>query len=686
MEAEVQEHVTGRRQRLRVLVVEDDAATRRAVAKVLYSGEYADDEQVEVVEIADGAHALAVLGAAPGGADGPDTFDVQPDRAFDRGFDCAFIDYHLPGHNGLEVLRALRRAGRDTPVIIMTAVGDEELAVEVMKAGATDYLPKSRLSPDRVMQSLRHARRVHRAEQAVRDSERKFRALFDGALDAILIADDTGRYVDANPAACALVGLSREQLLGMCVADLVGPGPDVAAGADGGRVTTAVAWQEFLRRGEAKGWVRLRHAAGGADREVEFSARANFMPGHHLSVLRDITERRRAEEALRQTNERFRALVNASPVAVLVVDARGVVLVWNPAAERTLGWPAAEVLGRPLPVSGGAGGDDEQSRARRKAELTGVLHRVLAGETLTGFELRCPRKDGGAVDACVSAGPLMDAGGRVSGVVAVVADVTQDKRLREQLAHAQRMESVGRLAGGVAHDFNNLLAVIAGYSEALLRHVPAGHALRGHVEEIEKAAERGASLTRQLLAFSRRQAITPQPIDLGAVVAGVRHMLLSILGDRVEIAVRQPDARVGRVLADRGQMEQVLVNLALNARDAMPDGGSLSIDTREFVAEAVGGGGTDSPEAKRAAGGPRPGRYVRLSVSDTGHGMDPDTQARIFEPFFTTKGGKGTGLGLSIVYGIVEQAGGHIAVQSRPGEGTTFEVYLPVVPEDSAVA
>jgi two-component system cell cycle sensor histidine kinase/response regulator CckA len=267
-----------------------------------------------------------------------------------------------------------------------------------------------------------------------------------------------------------------------------------------------------------------------------------------------------------------------------------------------------------------------------------------------------------------------DAGGQVLHYEWSVADITERKRLESELRQAQKLEAIGQLAGGIAHDFNNLLTVITGRSHLALGQLPADHAVRRHIDLIQTTAERAAALTRQLLAFSRKQILEPKVLDVNAIVAGLAPMLSRLIGEDLElVAVPAPD--LGRVKADPSQLEQVIVNLAVNARDAMPQGGTLSIETGNVE--------LDEAYVSRHPGAST-GRFVRLAIRDTGHGMDAAVKARIFEPFFTTKEpGKGTGLGLATVFGIVKQSGGSIGVESEPGQGTTFTVYLPWV--DAAV-
>jgi len=295
--------------------------------------------------------------------------------------------------------------------------------------------------------------------------------------------------------------------------------------------------------------------------------------------------------------------------------------------------------------------------------------RALAGETVT-YEFEWEKI---IFDSHVS--PLRDSEGQLLGVIGVAIDVTDRKRLTDQLRQSQKMQAVGELAGGIAHDFNNLLMVMKGHAEILLDHLSETSPFRHNAEQVQNAAERAASLTRQLLAFSRRQVLHPRVIDLNEVVAGMIQMFSRTIGENIEMSFR-PAANLGRVKADPTQMEQILLNLVVNARDAMPDGGRLTIETSNVQLDA-------STSSKHA--GMAPGHYVMLVVSDTGSGIDQATQARIFEPFFTTKGpGKGTGLGLATVYGVVKQSGGFIWVYSELNRGTTFKIYLPEVAEEAS--
>ncbi len=383
----------------------------------------------------------------------------------------------------------------------------------------------------------------------------------------------------------------------------------------------------------------------------------NFLRGV-ANILGAAIERRRSEEELRTTTETLATLVDAAPVAVSVLDVGGAVRVWNRAAEELYGWPARDIVGR-VPWA-------EPTAAPEDVE---VFRRILAGETVRGQELQRSGPGGALMDVQIHGAPLRDRDGRITGAVALVADATATKRLEEQLLQAQKMESIGRLAGGVAHDFNNLLTGIFGYSSLLADELAdADSNLRDLVDGIRQSADKAASLTAQLLAFSRRQVLQPRVIDLNEVVQGIEPLLRRIIGETISL-VTVPQAGIGQLRADPTQLEQVIVNLVVNGRDAMPDGGSIVIETDEVhFDEAYAQEHFDVS----------PGHYVMLAVSDAGVGMDAETRTHLFEPFYTTKGpGKGTGLGLATTYGIVKQSGGHIWLYSEPGRGTTFKLYFP---------
>ncbi|MBI1967608.1 MAG: PAS domain S-box protein [Gemmatimonadetes bacterium] len=379
-------------------------------------------------------------------------------------------------------------------------------------------------------------------------------------------------------------------------------------------------------------------------------------------------ERKRAEERLRDSERRFRALIEHSSDAIALFGPDGAIRYGSPATTRVLGYALDEFVGRNAfefihP--------DDQPLVRER--LTDALQRPGAQVSV---HARVRHQDGSwHLLQGVFTNLLDDPD--VGAIVNNYYDITESRRLEDQLRQAQKMEAVGRLAGGLAHDFNNILTAIAGYSDLLLEDLPLQDPRREDVEEIRKAAERAAALTRQLLAFSRRQVLQPKVIDLNAVVASAEKLLRRLIGEDVTLATRLEPA-LWAVRADPGQIEQVIVNLAVNARDAMPQGGQLTIETANTLLDQAY---ADEHQPVTA------GEYVMLAVTDTGIGMDKETQAHIFEPFFTTKErGKGTGLGLAMVYGIVKQSGGFIWVYSEPEQGTTFKSYLPRVVESVEAA
>jgi PAS domain S-box-containing protein len=367
---------------------------------------------------------------------------------------------------------------------------------------------------------------------------------------------------------------------------------------------------------------------------------------------------RAAQEGLRRSELNFRSLVTNAPYGICRCDASGKLLDVNPALLGMLGYSAAsELVGKHL---GALYADTQQW-----FELADFLR---AESPFNGLTAEWKRKDGSTNVLRVSGRSVSD-GGEGKAFELFAEDVTERRILEQQLRQSQKMEAIGRLAGGIAHDFNNLLMVISGYSEFLLERLGSEPTLRGPAQEIASAAQRASSLTRQLLAFSRKQMLAPKIIDLNEVVTENLKMLTRMIGEDVDL-VMVPGASLGAVRADSGQIEQVIMNLAVNARDAMPSGGKLTLETSNVTLDE---------DYARYHAPLQPGDYIMLAISDTGAGMDSETQSHIFEPFFTTKGPKGTGLGLSTVYGIIKQSGGYVWVYSEVGKGTTFKIYLPRV-------
>ncbi len=389
-----------------------------------------------------------------------------------------------------------------------------------------------------------------------------------------------------------------------------------------------------------------------------------------------ITEAKEVEEALRRSEAAQRAVIEASPLAILSLSPTGSIRSWNAAAERMLGWSADEVIGRHLPDVG------DEHAGNRGDESAQLIARVAAGEAISRVEATRYRRDGTPIHLSLSAAPLRGPQGEVNGIMAILEDVSERRRaaaererLEIQLRQAQKMEAVGQLAGGIAHDFNNLLQVISGYGELAVADAEAGSPLRQSLDQMMKAAARAATLVQQLLAFSRRQVLEMQEVDLDRAIADIARMLRRVIGEHIALDI-VAGRELGTVRADPGQVEQMLMNLCINARDAMPEGGTITVATSNTRLDQ---------EYCRTHTWARPGRYVQISVADTGVGMDSSTLGRVFEPFFTTKSpGKGTGLGLATVYGLVKQHRGFIHVYSEPELGTTFRIYLPEVESTAA--
>jgi PAS domain S-box-containing protein len=376
---------------------------------------------------------------------------------------------------------------------------------------------------------------------------------------------------------------------------------------------------------------------------------------------------RATQESLRRSESNFRSLVTNAPYAICRCDGLGVLLDVNPALVAMLGYSRPEqITGKHL---GGLYAD-----AQQWFQTADYFH---AGKEFNNLSAELVRADGATMLARISGRVIPDSAKGATFEI-FMEDITERRALEQQLRQAQKMEAIGRLAGGIAHDFNNLLMVISGYSEFLLEGLGPDPSLRGPAQEISNAAQRATSLTRQLLAFSRKQMLAPKVLDLNEVVTENLKMLTRMIGEDIDL-VMVPDAAIGAVRADPGQIDQVIMNLAVNARDAMPEGGKLTIETSNVSLDE---------NFARTHAPLEPGEYVMLAISDTGLGMDADTQSRIFEPFFTTKGAKGTGLGLSTVYGIVKQSGGYIFVDSQLHRGTTFRTYFPRVDgkEEAAAA
>ncbi len=470
-----------------------------------------------------------------------------------------------------------------------------------------------------------------------------YRALFDAHPAPMWTFDEqTLRFRAVNDAVVLRYGYSRAELLEMTVRDVI-------PAADADRLAADIAWGGPAPN-DVLSWDHRTKAGAILPLEVVTTRFESEGRPVRMVVATDITDRQKAEEALRQSEERLRNVLTHIPCGVFWKDRASIYLGCNDRVARDYGLDVAgEVVGRT---------DDDLSAEPDEAETgrTSDRHVIETGESLLNCEESHTLPGGAKAVFLTSRVPMRDPDGGVVGVLGVYQDVTERKRLEAQLRQSQKMEAIGRLAGGIAHDFNNLLTIISG-NVHLIQHLPAGDPeFPQLLDDIRDAADRAAGLTRQLLTFSRKQPTRPVVLDLSDVVTGLTSMLRRLIGERITIRTQLAPAPV-RVKADRGQLEQVIMNLVINAKDAMLDGGTLTIATAEVTGQ---------------------GRFARLTIADTGVGMSDEVKRHLFEPFFTTKDvGKGTGLGLATVYGIVEQAGGGIEVESAPGAGTTFAIRLP---------
>ena len=581
-----------------------------------------------------------------------------------RDIAVVITDQRMPRMNGDEFLRK---------------IGEHSLAVRIMVSGFADlpavlravnegkvyaYVTKPWDEGD-LLGKVQTAAAHFRLAQELEDERRLLRDLMDNSPDGIYFKDSELRFLRANASFVRAVGgADPDALVGRRLSEVLGEQDSVEE--EERRI--------LQRRAPLLDVVRRYSTAGRTYFTSETKAPIKGRSGQALGLVgitRDVTERVKTSEALRESEALLQqqtrilnSILDGMGDGVVVIGQDGRTLLINKAAARVLGVPTRDVPAATWPEAYGLYLAD--GSALVPVEMNPLL-RAINGEPLVQLELRVKNAAVPGAIVAITATPLRDPSGEVTGVIALLRDVTEQRNLEQQLAQSQKMEAIGKLAGGVAHDFNNLLTVIVGCSELALEDFDDADARRANVVEVLAAARNASLLTQQLLAFSRRQVVQPKALQLNDIVSTMNSVLRRLIGAQIELtAVLGRDLSL--VLADQSQLEQVVLNLVVNARDAMPEGGVVRLETDEEVVN----------EARAAEIGVKAGRFVSLTVVDTGTGMSEETRRRIFEPFFTTKdASKGTGLGLSTVYGIVRQSGGHIQVDSAPGQGTEFRVLLP---------
>ncbi|MBZ5513746.1 MAG: response regulator [Acidobacteriia bacterium] len=580
-------------------------------------------------------------------------------------YDIILADYNLRAGTAIDALAVLRKSGKEVPLVVVAGASGDLAAVECLKQGAADYVLKHRLQRlpvvvERLLRDKAYREEAARLQEQIHSAQEEWELTFDVVPDPIFQVDRRHRIQRVNRAAAALLGLKRSELIGRSCHEVLHDRADPVPGCPVERM--------LMTGKEERGDIEVALLGKVFDATASPLFDSHGVVRGAVHVLRDITERKREEEALRRSEASYRSLILGATYGIFRCDQDGRFLAVNPALVAMLAYESeADLLAANV----------VRNVTRDAEEGAQLLQQYRQRGRVDGIEAQWRRKDGTLIPVRLSGRTVLDVHGAWQGFEVLAENVSERWHLEDQLRQAQKMEAVGRLAGGVAHDFNNLLTIVSGYSDLLLEKPEAAATMRGYLEEIKKAADRGGTLVRQLLAFSRRQVLVPRVLDLNAVVANIDRMLRRLIGENIELTTLN-EPRLEPVKADPGQIEQVILNLAVNARDAMPEGGQLTLETANVDLDE---------DYTRSHVNVVPGRYVMLAVSDSGVGMDAETQAHLYEPFFTTKKeGQGTGLGLATVYGIVNQSGGHICVYSEPGQGTTFKVYLPAAPRMETAA
>jgi PAS domain S-box-containing protein len=567
--------------------------------------------------------------------------------------DLIIANYFLPAFDALKALAYLKEHHSDIPVIVLSGSLDSEIAVACMKAGAADVIHSAHIfrlaaSAREAIEKREQQRRTRRIEKALRFTK----VAVDHAAVAIYWLNHEGRFSLANEAGLKLLDYTMPELSGLTIAAVE---PNLVPEK----------WKALLKSMAAKHATTFESRLSTKSGQIipaELTLNDYQLDNQDfvLCFARDISDRKRSEEEY----SRLVIAIEQAAESIMITDIENRILYVNPAFERVTGYDKEEVLGQnPNLLSSG----------RHDADFyREIWTALMSGKSWHGHFIN-KRKDGSLFEEEASISPIKERGGQIVSYVAVKRDVTHEIDLQKQVYHAEKMDAIGRLAGGVAHDFNNLLTIINGYSELMIKSIMPSDPLYGHVQQIIKACARASTHTKQLLAFSRRTPMEQKVIDLNAILIDMVSVLKRLINENIDLVTRFKEG-TGNIKADPAEVEQIIVNLVVNARDAMPKGGKLTIETdRVTLDEKYCRDHIDA----------LPGHYMLLSVQDTGVGMNEETKARIFEPFFTTKD-QGTGLGLPTVFGIVRQNKGHVECYSEEGKGTLFKIFLPQVSDAAA--
>ncbi|WP_339860401.1 response regulator [Paremcibacter congregatus] len=631
-------------------------------------------------------------------ASGPDALEKLDQAAYD----AVLLDYMMPGMDGMETLQHIRqtRHPNQMPVIMVTAKSDTQSIVQSLQAGANDYIHKpiefqilfarlaNQVALKKAEERLEHineeleeqvrkrtsalmatnesllAEKIRRneAELLMRESQHQFREAFLKAGHGIALLNFDGSFKLVNTAFCRMLDYDETSLSRLTIKDL----------------THNDDWQDeapqftSLAKGRISNY-EVKKRMYPSERE-EIFVRENISlildqhgkPRHAVAQFIDVTETHKARETIEEKQAYLQAILNSAADAIIATDGDGLILTFNQAAEILFGFQEKEMLNR----------DITGLLRENQTDLGGNVHTIPQDSCLLSRGARDVtglKKTGEHFTASLSVGQFGSQDKR--GMICVIRDISERMDLEHKLRHAAKMEAVGRLTGGVAHDFNNLLTVIIGNLQLLERSLVENEKAQDRVGKIMKAAKSGAELTRRLLTFSRQQVLETTPHDVNEVVRDLEQLLGRTVGADITVSSAVSETPfIG--ITDKNQLESALLNLCVNARDAMPDGGRITIETKQVrLDESYASNHTEVT----------PGEYYEIAVSDTGNGIPPDIVDKIFEPFFTTKAsGQGTGLGLSTVFGFMKQSGGHLAVYSELGFGTTFKLYVPMAPDAAA--